>query len=130
MVPAFISSVLIGEPPTIHGDGGQSRDFTYVTNVVDANLLAMTAPAERVVHGLFNIAAGGRHSVKDLYTGIRDLLESDVEAVHQESRAGDIRHSQADISRARDYLGYEPRVSFLDGLEKTVEYFKQAGHSA
>jgi UDP-N-acetylglucosamine 4-epimerase len=130
VVPAFISNVMSGEAPTIHGDGEQSRDFTYVTNVVDANLLAMTAPADAITSGLFNIAAGGRHSVNDLYRGICDLLGSDLAAIHGETRAGDIKHSQADISRARNDLGYEPRVSFLEGLEKTVEYFKQAGSTA
>jgi nucleoside-diphosphate-sugar epimerase len=126
VVPAFVSKLLRGEAPTIYGDGEQSRDFTYVENVVDANILAMQAPAQSVAPGLFNIAAGGRHSVNDLFRTVRDLVGVDIEAVHADPRPGDIRHSQAGIDLARERLGYEPRVSFAQGLQRTVEHFKQA----
>jgi nucleoside-diphosphate-sugar epimerase len=125
VVPAFVSKLMRGEAPTIYGDGDQSRDFTYVENVVQANLLAMKAPAEKIAPGLFNIAAGGRHSVNDLFRTVRDLVGSDLEPIYADPRPGDIRHSQAGIERAREYLGYEPRVSFAQGLERTVEHFKR-----
>jgi nucleoside-diphosphate-sugar epimerase len=126
VVPAFVSKLLRGEAPTIYGDGEQSRDFTYVENVVEANVLAMQAPADRIAPGLFNIAAGGRHSVNALFRTVRDLVGAGPEPVHADPRPGDIRHSQAGIDRARDHLGYEPRVSFAQGLERTVEHFKRA----
>jgi nucleoside-diphosphate-sugar epimerase len=124
VVPAFVSKLMRGEAPNVHGDGEQSRDFTYVTNVVDANILAMEAPADRIGPGLFNVAAGGRHSVNDLLTNLNDILEIEIEAEHTEPRAGDIRHSRADISRARANLDFSPKISFREGLERTVQYFQ------
>jgi nucleoside-diphosphate-sugar epimerase len=130
VVPAFISRLAEGRAPTIHGDGDQSRDFTYVANVVEANLLAMQTPADRIEPGLFNVAAGGRHSVNELFRTLREIMDVDVEPEHVEARAGDIRDSQADISRAREQLGFEPSVSFREGLERTVAYFTEAGDAA
>jgi len=130
VIPAFVSHLLRGESPTVYGDGEQSRDFTYVENVVDANLLVMEADADRVRPGLFNIAVGGRHSLNELLSILRELLGTEVAATHTDARPGDIKHSQADITRARERLGYEPRISFREGLERTVRYMKEAGESA
>lgn len=130
VIPAFVSRLLRGAAPTVYGDGEQSRDFTYVENVVDANLLVMEADADRIRPGLFNIAVGGRHSLNELLSILRELLGTEVQADYVEARAGDIKHSQADISRAREHLGYTPRISFREGLERTVRYMKEAGESA
>ena len=122
VVPNFMTKLQRGEPPVVHGDGEQSRDFTYVTNVVDATLLVMEAPADRVSVGLFNVAVGERHTVNELLEIIQAALGTDIPPVHQESRPGDIKHSQADISRIRTDLGFQPRVSLHEGLQKTVDY--------
>jgi len=122
VIPKFIAAMLAGERPTIFGDGEQSRDFTFVEDCVAANLLASTAPgaAGQVV----NIACGGRCSLNELVTLLNRVLGTKIQPVYQPARAGDVKHSQADISAARRVLGYEPRVSFEDGLAKTVEWFK------
>ncbi len=130
VIPIFITKLMHGERPLVNGDGGHSRDFTYVANVVEANVLAMEAPAEKVQPGLFNIAAGGRYSLNDLLDGLRKLLDTDVPAEYGPERPGDIRHSQADITRAREVLGYEPRITFEEGLRRTVAYFREAGEGA
>lgn len=129
VIPAFISRILAGEPPIVHGDGDQSRDFTFVEDVVTANVLAMTAPADRVAGGLFNVAAGGRHSLNELIDSLSAILDTEVEPVHDPPRPGDIRHSQADITRAREALGFAPQVTFREGLERTVEFLRAAGGS-
>jgi UDP-N-acetylglucosamine/UDP-N-acetyl-alpha-D-glucosaminouronate 4-epimerase len=130
VIPSFIHRMLRNEPPIVHGDGEQSRDFTYVANAVQGTVLAMEAPADRVASGLFNIAAGGRHSLNELLRELGAILEKTPRVEHTPPRAGDIRHSQADITRARRELGYEPRVSFRDGLEKTVAYFRSGAEGA
>ncbi len=122
VVPIFISRLLEGGRAIIYGDGEQSRDFTYVKNVVDANLLAARHNA---AHGqMINIACGSRYTVNELYSRIRDLLGSTDEPVYEESRPGDVKHSQADVSRARELLGFSCRVSFEEGLEKTVDWYR------
>jgi UDP-N-acetylglucosamine/UDP-N-acetyl-alpha-D-glucosaminouronate 4-epimerase len=130
VIPNFIHRMLRGEPPIVHGDGEQSRDFTYVTNAVEGSILAMQAPADRVAAGVFNIATGGRHSLNELLGELRGILGVEIMAEHTPTRAGDIRHSQADIERARRDLGFVPRVSFREGLERTVAYFRAGGESA
>ena len=129
VIPIFIAKLLAGEKPVVDGDGEQTRDFTYVSNVVDANILAMELPAEKVAPGLFNIAAGGRHSLNRLLTILGEALGVEPQAIHGPSRPGDIKHSQADITRARKHLGFEPAVSFEEGLRRTVAYFKDQGES-
>jgi len=119
VVPLFIRAGLEGEPPVIHGDGGQSRDFTYVDDAVRANLLAADAPG--AAGALINVAAGARTSVGELWRAIREILGSDLEARHGAARAGDVRHSLADLSRARRLLGYEPEVELREGLRRTAE---------
>ncbi len=122
VIPIFISHLARGERPTIHGDGLQSRDFTYVSNVVDANLAACRAPNAA---GVYNVACGARTTLLELLERIQEILGTHVPPIHSDPRPGDIRHSEADISRARRDLGYEPAVSIADGLPATVAYFRQ-----
>jgi UDP-glucose 4-epimerase len=118
-VPLFISAIAAGEPVTIFGDGGQSRDFTYVENVVAANLAA--ADAAGANGRIFNVAAGAPNSVNALIETIAALLGKDVLREHAPPRAGDIRDSFADVSAARDVLGWEPTIDFEDGLRRTID---------
>ncbi len=124
-IPKFINAILKGDPVTIYGDGEQSRDFTYVQNVVNANLLACEAPdaAGQVV----NIACGDRISLNQLISVIEGNLGMRAKCVYTEPMPGDVKHSCADITRARELLGYEPAVTFAEGLSKTVEWFAN-GH--
>jgi UDP-glucose 4-epimerase len=125
VVPRFISAVRDGRPVPIHGDGEQSRDFTYVANVVDANLLA--ARADGVSGVVLNVATGRTLSVNALADAIGDTLGLPVEKEYLPLRAGDVRDSWADITRARELLGYEPSVSLEDGLRLTVEHLVAVG---
>ncbi len=118
-VPLFISAIDRGEQVTVFGDGGQARDFTYVANVVDANLRA--ADAEGANGRIFNVAAGAPHSVNDLLDAIGTLLDKEVLRRDAEPRAGDIRDSFADITAAREILGWEPRIGFEEGLGLTAD---------
>jgi UDP-glucose 4-epimerase len=121
VIPKFILALLGGRPPTIHGDGEQSRDFTYIDNAVDANLLA--ASAEGVAGEAFNIACGERISLNELYAAIQELVGSDLEPEHTESRPGDVKHSLADISSAREALGYDVTIDVQEGLRRTYEWY-------
>lgn len=122
VIPHFITLLDRGESPTIFGDGEQSRDFTYVANVVKANMLALES--EGISGEVFNIACGDRITVNSLFEKIRDLLRKDIAPVHGDPRPGDVRHSFADITRAKKKMGYEPAVSFDDGLKETVQWYK------
>jgi nucleoside-diphosphate-sugar epimerase len=122
VVPIFISSLLEGGRATIYGDGEQSRDFTYVKNVVDANLLA--ARSGKAAGQMVNIACGSRNTVNELYNRIKAILGGGEDPVYEESRPGDVKHSQADVTKARELFGFSCGVSFEDGLEKTVEWYK------
>ena len=124
VIPKFIGSILGGERPVIFGDGEQTRDFCYVENTVQANLLACSAPAEADGE-MFNIGAGGRISLNDLTRRTIELLGSDVDPEHAPPRAGDVRDSQADISKARKILGYEPRIDALKGLEMAIDWYRE-----
>ena len=119
VIPRFITALLEGEAPVVFGDGEQSRDFTYIDNVIDANLRA--AEAEGVSGQTFNIACGERISLNQLLEEIRGIVGSELEATYLDGRQGDVKHSLADISRARDQLGYEPLIDFNEGLLRTVE---------
>ena len=114
VIPRFIRQLLAGERPTIHGDGRQSRDFTYVENVVEANLKACLAPHE---------AAGQAYNVA--YYGLTKALGVDVEPIFGPPRAGDIRHSNANIEKARNLLGYDPEWSFARGIEAAIGWYKE-----
>ncbi len=122
-IPLFIKAFLMGKPPIIYGNGEQSRDFTFVENVVSANLLACYA--ENSVGKVFNIACGRRVSINDLVFTIKNWLNSPVEPIYQDARKGDVQHSLADISKAQKFLKYEPKVNLEEGLKITIEWFKQ-----
>jgi nucleoside-diphosphate-sugar epimerase len=123
VIPNFVTAMLRGERPTIHGDGEQSRDFTYVENVIDANLLA--AEASGVAGRVYNVACGERVSLNRLFSELAELLTSDCQPVYGPPRSGDVRDSLADISAARRELGYEPSVSLREGLGRTVEHLHE-----
>jgi UDP-glucose 4-epimerase len=122
VIPNFIGALLAGQQPVIFGDGEQSRDFTYVENVVQANLLAMDAPM--VAGKVYNIACGERVTLRRLVEELCDLLGSSIEPLLSDPRPGDVKHSLADLSLAREELGYKPSVSLRDGLEHTINYFR------
>jgi nucleoside-diphosphate-sugar epimerase len=127
VISLFISALADGRPPTIYGDGEQTRDFTYVDNVVDGVLRACSAPG--AAGHTMNVATGGRVSLNVLFAELRDLTGASVEPVYREARAGDVKHSQADISRARRVLGYEPTVRFEEGLKRTLEWYRSQAAS-
>jgi nucleoside-diphosphate-sugar epimerase len=119
VVPRFATACLRGEPARINGDGGQSRDFTFVADAVRANLLA--ADASKAPGHVVNVAGGRRISLLELLAALQAITGSSVAPVHGPARAGDVRHSQADLGRARELLGFEPAVSLEEGLRRTVE---------
>ena len=121
----FITQMLNGEQPTIFGDGEQSRDFTYVDNAVEANLLACKASAEEVAGKVFNIATGRRVTLNDTFKLLQELTSYAGSAIHSPERGGDIKHSLADISLAEKHLGYKPKINFEDGLRRTVEWYRE-----
>jgi UDP-glucose 4-epimerase len=126
VIPLFIGALLDGERPVVHGDGTQFRDFTYIDNVLAANRLAADADAAKVSGRAFNIACGDRHSILETLELIASLLGVEADPVFTETRAGDVKQSCADISAAREALGFEPGIGFEEGMRKTVEWFR--GH--
>jgi UDP-glucose 4-epimerase len=122
VIPKFVTAMLAGQRPTIFGDGRQSRDFTYVANVVSGNLLAAETPGASGM--TFNIACGEQLSLLDLVAAINKVLGTKIEPIFEPPRTGDVRDSLADISAARKVLGYEPRIGFEDGLRKSIEYYR------
>ncbi|MFL5244732.1 MAG: SDR family oxidoreductase [Gemmataceae bacterium] len=128
VVPVFIRAMLAGRSPTLHGDGLQSRDFTYIDDVIQANLLAAEAPG--VGGRLYNVACGRRTTLLEIVERLNALLTTKIKPTHTEARPGDVRHSQADITQAQEELGYTPRMDVARGLKKCVEYYgaaKKAG---
>jgi len=123
VISLFIRALIEGRAPTIYGDGEQTRDFTYVANVVDGVLRACAAPDAS--GEVINVATGGRISLNELFRALQDLTGAGVKPVYAETRAGDVRDSQADIDKARRLLGYEPTVTLEQGLEKTVAWFRK-----
>ena len=121
VIPQFISKLISQQKPEIHGDGLQSRDFTYISNVIAANIHACTA--ERAPGNVFNIGCGSQTSINELFSFLCDELNISLEPVYSNSRSGDVRHSFADISKARELLGYDPDVSVRQGLTETVAYY-------
>lgn len=124
VIPKFVKQLLKGEQPVINGDGTHSRDFTYIENVIEANLKACLSGSEAAGEA-FNIAYGGRVFMTDLYNRIAELLGSDVKPIYGPDRPGDIKHSNADISKAKRLLGYDPDYSFYDGIKLCVEWYKE-----
>jgi UDP-glucose 4-epimerase len=128
VISLFSTAILEGRQPIIYGDGEQTRDFTYVANVVDGVLRACDAPG--VAGEMMNVATGGRISLNELLRVMNRICGTDIRAVYKEPRAGDVRDSQADISRARKLLGYAPIVSFEDGLRRTLDWCRAESASA
>ena len=126
----FTMKMLAGETPTIYGDGEQSRDFTFIQNVVHGNLLASEAPAERVSGKVFNIATGNRVTLNQTVEILRRATGYTGEVRYAAERSGDVKHSLADISRAKECFGYEPLVDFNEGIERTVAWYKAAAETA
>ena len=123
VIPLFVSALLRGEAPTINGDGEQTRDFTFVANAVEANLLACEAPAEAGGE-VFNIACHEQVSLNRLYASLQALLETHIAAHYGPPRPGDVRHSLADISKAARLLGYPGRIPFDEGLQRSIEWYR------
>lgn len=124
VIPKFIKQLISGEVPTINGDGRQSRDFTYIENVIEANLKACMAPSS-VAGEVFNIAYGGREYLLDIYYGLTEALGVKAEPNFGPDRAGDIKHSNADVSKAKELLGYNPDWSFDKGIKAAIEWYKE-----
>lgn len=124
VIPKFIMQLLNDKQPTINGDGMQSRDFTYIENVIEANLKACSAPSQ-VAGEVFNIAYGGQEYLIDIYNSLCKVLDKDIKPVFGPDRKGDIKHSNADISKARLMLGYEPSWNFERGIETAIEWYKE-----
>jgi UDP-glucose 4-epimerase len=123
VIPRFIEALTAGRSPTVHGDGQQSRDFTYVVDVVQANLLAAEAPG--VSGRVYNVACGRRTTLLELVAHLNALLGTRIRAAHTAARPGDVRHSQADIERARAELGYQPTTDVAEGLRRCLEWWRQ-----
>ena len=124
VIPKFIKQLLNGERPIINGDGKQSRDFTYIENVIEANLKACKAPKEAAGEA-YNIAYGGREYLIDVYYSLCKALGKNIEPIFGPERKGDIKHSNADISKAQKMLGYDPGWSFEKGIEAAIEWYKE-----
>ncbi len=124
VIPKFIKQLLNDEQPIIHGDGKQSRDFTYIDNVIEANLKACLAPQEASGE-VFNIAYGGREYLIDIYNVLCKYLNKNIQPIFGPTRAGDIKHSNADISKARKLLNYNPKYNFEDGIKEAIEWYKK-----
>lgn len=124
VIPKFIKQLMNDERPTINGDGRQSRDFTYIENVIEANLKACLASHEAAGEA-FNIAYGGREYLIDIYHTLTRALGKDIEPIYGPDRKGDIKHSNADIGKARRLLGYEPEYSFERGLNEAIEWYEE-----
>lgn len=125
VIPLFIDGLMNAQEVFINGDGTQTRDFTFVENAVQANVLASFTQNKKAVNQVFNVAVGDSYSVSQMHRMLRDLTGFTTEPKHRESRKGEIMNSLADISKAKTLLGYEPQIRFKDGLNKTVEYFRQ-----
>ncbi len=125
VIPIFVSHLLDGKSPTIYGDGEQSRDFTYVSNIVKANIMA--AQSDKAAGQVINVACGGRFTLNELYGMLCELIGVSIDPVYSDPRPGDVKHSHADISMAEELLGYSVETDFGEGLKKTVEWYRQSG---
>jgi nucleoside-diphosphate-sugar epimerase len=124
VIPRFVTMALRDEAPTIFGDGEQTRDFTYIDNVVKANLTVAEAPAEAISGQVFNLGCGDRISLNRLWSEIKDLTGTDVDVNYGPRRAGDVQDSLADISRLTEATGFVPEIDLREGLRRTVEFFR------
>jgi UDP-glucose 4-epimerase len=126
VIPLFIDALRRGEPPIVHGDGHQSRDFTYISDVVAANLAASSAPADTCSGKAYNVAGGTAHSLLDILDLLSTILGVEARPTHTDPRPGDVRHTRADPTAAARDLGFECKVAFDEGLRQTVEWFAGA----
>jgi UDP-glucose 4-epimerase len=126
VIPRFITAILKDQSPTIYGDGKQTRDFSHVENIIEANVLACQAP-KGALGQAFNIACGGRVSLLDLVDTVNNILGKNIRPKFDPPRPGDILHSQADIAKAEKLFGWKPRVGFREGIEKAVAWYQRAG---
>ncbi|MFM2385840.1 MAG: hypothetical protein RL660_597 [Bacteroidota bacterium] len=125
VIPLFIDHAIRGESPTINGDGSNSRDFTYVDNVVQANMLALTTSKPDAVNQIYNIAYGQSTTLSQLFTYVQEIYGSSIKPINGPERLGDIPHSLADISKAKSLLGYNPAVNIQEGLRRAIDWYKQ-----
>ena len=125
VVPIFVKQMMMANAPAINGDGTQTRDFTFIHNVVQANMLAMTSSNSEAPNNMYNVACGGRLSVLELFEAVRSNLDIDLIPKFNPSRAGEVMHSYADISKAQNNLGYNPVFDVNEGLQQTINYFKE-----
>jgi len=125
VIPLFIRAYMEDRAPVIHGDGEQTRDFTFVEDIISANLACCTAP-DSAVGKVYNVAWGNRISINELASTIASILGKNIKPVHDRARAGDVRDSQADSTLARTHLGWTPKISFADGLARTIEWYRKA----
>lgn len=125
VIPLFMKAVLDNEPPLINGDGEHSRDFTFVANAVQANILALSTQEKKAVNSVYNIACGMQTSLNELFEEIKSIAGSDLAPRYGPERKGDVKHSLADVSRAAQLLGYQPTVSVKDGLKQTFEWYRR-----
>jgi UDP-N-acetylglucosamine/UDP-N-acetyl-alpha-D-glucosaminouronate 4-epimerase len=125
VIPLFVKAIMNYTSAFINGDGEQTRDFTFVENAVQVNVKGMLTTNKEAKNKVYNVAVGENYSVNFLYNFIKEYLHSDIDPIHREPREGDIRNSLADISLAKDFLGYKPTRRFEEGLKETIEYFKK-----
>lgn len=125
VIPLFVKAIINNDSAFINGDGEQTRDFTFVENAVQVNVKGMLSKNKEASNKVYNVAVGEKFSVNYLYESIRKHLQSEVQPVYRDPRAGDVRNSLADISLAKEFLGYQPTTRFEDGLVKTIEYFRE-----
>ena len=124
VIPLFVNALLQDQSPFINGDGSQSRDFTFVENAVQANIRALFTEDKNAIGEVFNVAVGESYTLVELFETIKEKTGASVAAVHREERAGDIKNSLADISKANQLLGYQPMVKFKEGIDKTIDWFQ------
>jgi nucleoside-diphosphate-sugar epimerase len=122
-IPAFVTSILRGQSPTVYGDGEQSRDFTYIDNVVHANLLAARAP--KTEGQVINVACGDKITVNAIIAMINEITGKSVAPIYAPTRPGDVKHSLADITKAKSLIGFTPVVGFREGLEKAIQWYRK-----
>jgi len=125
VIPAFVSRLLRGQRPEVYGDGEQSRDFCYIDNVCEANWLAAHAPAGVCTGQAVNIACSRRTSLNEILSQLKELLDTDIEPIYTDPRPGDVKHSLADVTLAKETIGYEPKVFFADGLARAIDWYRR-----
>ncbi len=125
VIPLFVKAIMNNTPGFINGDGEQTRDFTFVENAVQVNIKGMLTKNDNAINKVYNVAIGENYSINYLYNTIKKYLKNDACPIYREPREGDVRNSLADISLAKELLGYSPTTKFDNGLIKTIEYFKE-----